>query len=263
MKEFASIRPREAFSLIEVLVTIAVFSIVGLAITRSNVISMKSIQSSKIRQELLDIKQTISGRLNCPKTLGTSIPSSCSTTVALLDKNGANIVPSNGKLGSWTITSRCEVLDGKNGLSIYATKPKASGGYATDPLNANTVLDESSPLSLLYKANIRPCAGYFQPDAASTCPQGTGMTGLDSSGNAICQQTSVAYSLNESQINNVIDMTTPGSAHCSTQSSLTYIYCMSGCSRYCRGEAGSGKTFKGGIVDEMDGSSQKVRCVCY
>ena len=163
---------KRGFSLLEGMVTIAILSIAGIAVVRSNVTSMKSIKSNNLRLEIQDIKKTISSRLSCPKTLGATIPTACSGPVVLRDNSNSPLVPASGKLGDWSITSRCEVLSGKNGLSVYVTKKTATGDFAKDPLNQNIVLDETSPVSLIFGADVRPCGNWFDAAATPTCGPG-------------------------------------------------------------------------------------------
>lgn len=47
----------------------------------------------------------------------------------------------------------------------------ADGTYAKDALNANMIMDEKSPISLLHKPDTRPCAGFFgATSSVSVCP---------------------------------------------------------------------------------------------
>ncbi len=86
-------------------------------------------------------------------------PSTCSGPVELKDKLGANIA-TGGKIGPWGIEATCEVLGGKNGLSIYATKKYPNGDYMKDPLR-NLPLDKSHPISMIFSASSRICSGSF------------------------------------------------------------------------------------------------------
>lgn len=160
------------FTLVEGLVTIAIMSIAGWALVQQNVTSMKSIKSNNLRLEIQDIKRTITSRLSCIKSLGATIPTTCSGSVVLRDSSNSAIVPTTGKLGAWNISSRCEVLNGKNGLSIYATKKTTTGAYAKDPLNPNIIYDETSPISLIFAADLRPCGNWFDGVPSASCGPG-------------------------------------------------------------------------------------------
>lgn len=160
--------------LISTLVALGLLGVAGKVMMSLFSNSSRSMKSIGIRADLLDIKKTIDSRLSCRDTLapfGLTTPVNCSGPVTLLDANLAPVVPTTGKMAGWNITARCENLAGRNGISIYATKQKADGTYATDPLNNNMLLDQNSPVSMLYKPETRPCGGFFgAPSPISVCP---------------------------------------------------------------------------------------------
>ncbi len=165
-------------------------SIVGYALVSTNVTSMKALKAARMRGDLQDIKQTISNRLSCKNSLATfgPPPITCNTAVTLKDKENSNLVPVSGKLGEWNITARCEVLDGQNGLSIYATKKRADGSFDIDPLNKSVVFNETSPVSQLFKPSVRPCQSFFTTSVGTSCSIGEAMTGLEPDGTPICSR---------------------------------------------------------------------------
>lgn len=183
-------KENHAFSLMEAMVAIGVISIVGLGISNLTTTAMKATKSSEIRLDLQDIRRTLTSKISCAKTMapyGPSIPVTCSGNLDLKDSTNMSIIPNSGKLGNWTITARCEVLGSKNGLSVYATMKDSAGNFKKDPLNSNILLDESSPVSLLFKPEVRPCSNFFDTDdVAVSCPSGEMLTGLRKSGAPIC-----------------------------------------------------------------------------
>jgi hypothetical protein len=262
----------KGFTLVEGLVVIGLVSIAGAALMNANVTAMKAAKSSSLRSELQDIKQSISVRLSCPKTMeafGPTLPVRCSGPVILRDRNKTPLIPPNGKLGSWTITARCEDLGGGNGLSIYATKKNPNGSYAKDPLNSSIVLDESSPISLLYKADVRPCGDYFIPGemgVASTpaCPEGKTQSGKAADGSPNCISMPGFFSVPVSSLNTaLLKAGDPGlDGLCDgTNPSDTYLSCMAGCSLWCQNSEGS--KFSSGVIVELNPSTSAASCACF
>jgi microcystin-dependent protein len=152
-------------------------SIISMAIMSMTTLGFKATKSSTIRLDIQDIRRKITSTLDCKKTFqtyGASRPIAC-TGAVVLKNNGPStnnaIVPSEGKLAGWNIEARCEVLEGQNGLSIYATKRKPGGGYLNDPV-LNYPLDETSPISLIFSPGVRPCASYFGGPDDSPVPLG-------------------------------------------------------------------------------------------
>lgn len=164
---------KHGFSLIESLVIIAVMAVAGLALTNLNVTGMKANKSALIRSDVMDVKRTITNLLSCDQTLGAARPAPCLPSVVLKDKNG-NPFLQNGKLGDWTITAGCEVLGASGpGLSIKATKPIAGSNpvaFKIDPIN-NLPLDSNHPVSMLFAADVRPCANNFRTSTGSLVPE--------------------------------------------------------------------------------------------
>ncbi len=172
-RPLAFIRQR-GFTILEALITIAIMSVAGLALTSLNVRGMKANKSALMRSDIMDTKRTITDLLSCEQTLGVARPTTCLGEVILKDKKG-NPLLHNGKLGEWTIKGTCEVLgDSGAGLTIRATKPEGSNGttFKTDPIN-NLPLDDNHPLSMLFSPDVRPCAGNFGNEAPTqTIPLG-------------------------------------------------------------------------------------------
>jgi prepilin-type N-terminal cleavage/methylation domain-containing protein len=155
-----SVLNKKGFSLIEVMVTIAIMSIGLTAFTRWQVTTMKANKSASIRQNIIDIKRTISTSLSCEKTFqsfGPTRPISCTGPVTLKDKAG-NSLTNNDKIDDWTIEASCEFLGSPsaNGLSIYATKPGKS-----DPLRG-IALDRNHPVATLFSPELRLCRELFK-----------------------------------------------------------------------------------------------------
>lgn len=166
---------RNGFTLIEILVVISILGVVGLAISSMTTTAFKATNSSKIRLDIQDIRRTLTQSLSCRDTFaayGSVKPIACpsGTAIVLKNKNNSNIVPASGKLAGWDIDARCEDIAGDKGLSIFATKKKPGGGYLSDPLNGNMILDESSPMARIYGAGVRPCSDYFGASTGTPCP---------------------------------------------------------------------------------------------
>ena len=210
MKIFG-INRKDGFSLLEAIVAIAVMTIAGIALTRLNVTSMKANKSTMIRTDLDDIKRTISNTISCDNTLGAVKPSTCSGPVELKDKHGGNIAP-GGKMGPWGIEATCEVLGGKNGLSIYATKRYPNGDYMKDPLR-NLPLDKSHPISSLFDPSTRPCPGSFETPGSSQCPNGIESVNFEDRTFVCAQPTSQGYEVKTQSCSG--DIATSCSAFCS------------------------------------------------
>ena len=168
---------KDGFSLIEVVVALAVMSIAGLALTRLHVTSMKANKSTMIRTDLEDVKRTIANTISCDNTVGAVKPSACSGTVGLRNRVGRDMAP-GGKIGEWNIEATCEVLGGQNGLSIYATKRYPTGDFMIDPLR-NIPLNKSHPISMIFKAGSRICSGNFVNPALLDCPEGARTINFD------------------------------------------------------------------------------------
>lgn len=173
---------RQGFSLLETIVAISL-ALTALYLVNSLVFnSVRSTKSTQIRLDLQDIRRKISSSLSCPVTFaayGAARPIPCSGPVILKDKDGATLVPTSGKLAGWDIDARCEVLGGQNGVSIYATKKLPSGGFQPDPVRKNVLLNESHPMSLIFKEGVRPCSSYFGAPSTTTCPFGEYMSGAN------------------------------------------------------------------------------------
>lgn len=159
----------DGFSLIEVLVTIAILSIGAVALTRWQVTGMKANKSASLRQDIMDVKRTITNSLSCGKTFesfGATRPIACNVAVTLKDKNG-NSLTNDGKIGAWTIEASCENIGSPavNGLSIYATQPGK-----IDPLR-NITLDRNHPVAMLFSPEVRLCKDFFEvsPTPAGQC----------------------------------------------------------------------------------------------
>ncbi len=160
------------FSLIEVLVTIAILSIGVMALTQWQVTGMKANKSASIRLDVMDVKRTITNSLSCDKTFesfGATRPIACNVAVTLKNKNG-NSLTNNGKIGAWTIEASCETIGSPavNGLSIYATQPGKR-----DPLR-NIALDKTHPIASLFSPEVRLCKDHFEaaPSGGSNTPGG-------------------------------------------------------------------------------------------
>jgi len=154
-----SVLDKRGFSIIEVLAGIAIMGIVIVYSTRWQVLNMRATKSASIRQNVIDIKRTITTSLSCEKTFesfGAARPIACSGAVTLKDKNG-NPLTNNGKIDDWTVEASCESLGSPaaNGLSIYATKPGKS-----DPLRG-IALDRNHPVATLFSPELRLCRDYF------------------------------------------------------------------------------------------------------
>jgi len=163
---------KNGFSLVEVLVTLGIMSIAGMALMSLNVTAMKSNKSSKIRSDLGDVKRTITNLISCDQTLGSTRPTSCSGLVELKNKFGSPLT-SGDKIGDWIIEAKCESIGSPAtmGLSIYATQKTPSGSFVIDPIR-NLPLDKSHPVSLLYNPSTRLCSEYFSATTTPACPNG-------------------------------------------------------------------------------------------
>ena len=153
------LRFSKGFTIIEMLVTIAVLGIAMVGLTRMQVLGMRANKSSAIRLNVLDVKRTITNSLSCEKTFesfGPTRPIACTGPVILKDKNG-NALTNNNKIDAWTIEASCESLGSPptNGLSIYATQPGK-----TDPLRG-IPLDKNHPSGTLFSREVRLCRDYF------------------------------------------------------------------------------------------------------
>ena len=168
-------------TLMDALLTAFIVGILTAGIAKMTALGMKSQKSGELRSELQSIKQNLDMKLDCTKTLTPygAKAASCTngTKVAVLDSNGATVIPSAGtKMGSWTVAARCETLtvDGaaKMGLSIYATRPDGKGGFLGDPLRDSSTsrvsFDETHPVSKIYNANVRPCSCLFDGSSCSS-----------------------------------------------------------------------------------------------
>lgn len=263
---------KKGFTLVEGLVLIGLLSLVGMALMNANVTAMKSAKSSSLRSEIQDIKQSLNVRLSCSKTMeafGPALPVRCSGPVTLRDRNSTPILPASGKLGSWTITARCEDLEGNKGLSIYATKKNPDGSFSKDPLNSSMVLDETSPISLLYKPDVRPCGDYFIPgDMAvtpvSACPSGQVQSGKAANGSPHCLSMPGFFRVPVATLNaGLLNAGDPGlDSLCEgSDPSETYLSCMAGCSLWCQNSAGS--KFSSGVIVEVNPSTGAASCACF
>jgi len=158
------------FSLIEVLVTLAILSIGLMALTQWQTTGMKANKSASIRLDIMDVKRTITNSLSCEKTLesfGATRPVACNVPVTLKDKNGNSLTNSDKKIGNWTIEASCETkgTPSVNGLSIYAIQPEK-----TDPIR-NIPLDKTNPITSLFSPELRLCKDHFV-----AAPSGGGIT---------------------------------------------------------------------------------------
>ena len=154
-----SVLDKKGFSIIEALVAIAIMSIGLTAFTQWQGTIMKANKSASIRQDIAEVKRSISNSLSCEKTFesfGATRPIACSGAVTLKDKNG-NSLTNSGKIDDWTIEASCESLGSPaaNGLSIYATKPGKK-----DPVR-NIPLDKTHPIASLFTPELRLCRDYF------------------------------------------------------------------------------------------------------
>ena len=161
----SSVLNKRAFSLIEVMVTVAIMSIVLTAFTKWQVTAMKANKSASIRQNIMDIKRTISTSLSCEMTFqsfGPTRPISCTGPVTLKDKAG-NSLTNNDKIDDWTIEASCEFLGSPsaNGLSIYAAKPDK-----IDPLRG-LALTRDHPVAMLFSPELRLCRDLFKEEPSS------------------------------------------------------------------------------------------------
>ena len=165
-------RFKNGFSLIEVLVTLGIMSVAGLALTNLNVTGMKANKSNQLRADLEDVRRTITNSIGCDQTLGLRRPSTCLGPQVLKDRLNRDLAPDK-KIGSWTIEATCESIGtpAKMGLSIYATKPLGRGLYAKDPLR-NLNLDKQHPRSSLFDPAARLCSGSFSTPGFKNCPFG-------------------------------------------------------------------------------------------
>lgn len=271
----SSIHSKRGFSLLEAIVTIGILSFVGMVVMNMNVTAMKTSKSSSMRSELQDIKQTLNSRLSCLKTMdtfGPSRPVKCSGPVTLRDKNSTILVPPNGKMGGWNISARCEKIDGNNGLSIYATRKKADGQFAKDPLNPNMILDETSPLSLLYKADVRPCSDFFVPDAAlesltKTCSESQTQGALGPNSEGVCQNMPAFFSVPLRDLNAAL---TSGSGDSKSEDICdpgniadSFLFCMSGCARWCQTSRTAKSHFTSGVFLDLNVSQSTASCGCF
>jgi hypothetical protein len=157
----------------------AVLSLTGVAALGSYLfertsMNAKANESLELRQELKDLNQALRSRVSCSTTLaafGTTRPTTCNGPVNLLDSAGSPLTGKKGKIGRWTVTSRCEEVKGIKGLSVYASLVDSDGKYRTDPANPKLTLDEKSPISQIYAANERLCKSFFDTSSAFTrCP---------------------------------------------------------------------------------------------
>ncbi|MEI8026777.1 MAG: prepilin-type N-terminal cleavage/methylation domain-containing protein [Pseudomonadota bacterium] len=271
----STILSKRGFSLLEAMVTIGILSTAGMILMNMNMTAMKASKSSSMRSELQDIKQTLNSRLSCLMTLdsfGPSRPVKCSGPVTLRDKNSTILVPPNGKLGGWTISARCEKINGNNGLSIYATRKKADGQFAKDPLNPNIILDETNPLSLLYKADVRPCSDFFVPDAAleslaKTCSESQRQGAHSPNGEGACQNMPALFNVPLKDLNAAL---TSGSGDSKSEDSCdpgniaeSFLFCMSGCARWCQISRSSKSNFTSGVFLDLNISQSTANCGCF
>ena len=167
-----SVLDKKGFSIIEALVAIAIMSIGLTAFTQWQGTIMKANKSASIRQDVAEVKRSISNSLSCEKTfesLGATRPIACSGAVTLKDKNG-NSLTNSGKIDDWTIEASCESLGSPaaNGLSIYATKHGKK-----DPIR-NILLDRTHPIASLFTPDLRLCRDYFiaTPSGGNLSPKG-------------------------------------------------------------------------------------------
>lgn len=127
-----------------------------------------------MRQELVDLRKALNGQIDCQKTLapfGTARPVNCDGRVVLLNGANAPILSPGNKLGRWTVSARCERIDGANGISVYATLPDGRGGFEADPLNPSLRFNEANPVSKVFRPAARPCATHFMTAVPYTaCP---------------------------------------------------------------------------------------------
>jgi prepilin-type N-terminal cleavage/methylation domain-containing protein len=155
------------FSLIEVIVALGIASIAGLGLMSFFSTGMKANKSNDLGADLLELRRTITNKISCDHTLGLTRPSACSGAQVLKDKLDRPIAP-NGRIGPWTVEALCESVDGRNGLSIYATKKTSTGSFAVDPIR-NLPFNRQHPSSSLFDHTASPCSNSFLTPSAS-CP---------------------------------------------------------------------------------------------
>lgn len=161
---------QNGFSLVEIVVALAVSSVVGLAFLQLNDATMKANKSNELKTDLDEIKRTIVSKISCDNTLGAARPSTCSGSQVLKDKLGNDIAP-KGKLGLWNIEAVCEPIGSskKNGLSVYATRKLGEDKYLKDPLTG-VHWNRKHPSSSLFSASTRLCAESFGFPVVGNCP---------------------------------------------------------------------------------------------
>lgn len=176
MRPEVDFKSQSGFSIASAMIGMAVTGVAAAGFLNMYSNTSRAAKSSGLRLDLQGVHRQISERLSCPVTMasfGSARPIPCNGDVVLRDSNN-NPLFRNGRIGAWTISARCEVRSGQNGLSIFATMKDRQGRFMKDPLNPSLILNQDSPISRLFSDGMRPCQGYFDAlPAFRTCPNPT------------------------------------------------------------------------------------------
>lgn len=147
-------------ALLLVIVVAAVLGIMAVEISRQMDLGLNANKSMSNKDELIGLRQTLAKSVDCHKTLGVSPPLtgalSCSTFAAgvqLRDRANRAI----DRVGSWTISARCDGAE----LRIGASRP------GKDPLTGQAYGTKAAATDLFAGMNQHFCAQFFDPTRGS------------------------------------------------------------------------------------------------
>lgn len=157
------------FSLVSILISLAILTMIGLMVTQTSKLGLRSAASSNQRQDISTLKNLVRENLNCDETLGvtpaTPLPISCPAGPVIMRRKssgggaqGTPLAPSN-LIGNWTVTASCTGGE----IIVAATRP------GTDPLTERPW--SSSPYATdLFEGTSDFCSNYFVGGPACVPP---------------------------------------------------------------------------------------------
>lgn len=151
---------------------LGVVAIIGTMVNRMITNSFKGLQSSEIRQEILNLRKQLAENVDCKVSLNitttTSLPLTCPTTpITLLNERGNPVLPA-GNYGKWTVKIGCGLEGLKVGISRPGKDPLTKQDYEELTYNGRLIKDD------IFGGMTNLCAKYFEKETPSVAGQSPG-----------------------------------------------------------------------------------------